>query len=119
MKVNVKILRNDNNAIGRLADAELHFIGGELDGLKLIGFAVWRRRDGNGWRVTFPAGEIAVDGRLRRVPIVRSWMDGGARKRLRDLVRQAYAIQVNPAGRRFPNGRHPQAGTTSSGPADL
>jgi hypothetical protein len=32
------------NPAEKLADAELHFIDGELDGLKLIGFAVWPQR---------------------------------------------------------------------------
>ena len=53
MKATVKILRNDRNVPqGKLADAELHFTGGELDGLKLIGFAVWQRRDGVGTRTS-------------------------------------------------------------------
>ena len=52
----VKIVPNDKaNPPGKLADAELHFTDGELDGLKLIGFAVWERRSGNGRNVTFPA----------------------------------------------------------------
>ena len=37
---------NGHSAAGKLADAEIHFTGGELDGLKLVGFAVWQRRDG-------------------------------------------------------------------------
>ena len=41
----VKIVPNDKgNPPGKLADAELHFTDGVLDGLKLIGFAVWERR---------------------------------------------------------------------------
>jgi hypothetical protein len=41
----VKITQNDkNNPPGKLADAELHFTEGVLDGLKLIGFAVWERK---------------------------------------------------------------------------
>jgi hypothetical protein len=31
---------------GKLADAELHFTDGMLEGLKLIGFSVWERRSG-------------------------------------------------------------------------
>ena len=55
MNIEVKILRNDQGKpAGKLADAEIHFIGGELAGLKLVGFAIWERRDGNGRRVTFP-----------------------------------------------------------------
>jgi len=45
MSTIVKITPNEKgNPPGKLADAELHFSGGELDGLKLIGFAVWERR---------------------------------------------------------------------------
>ena len=44
MNTFVKIIRNGHMAPGKLADAELHFTGGELDGLKLIGFAIWARR---------------------------------------------------------------------------
>ena len=52
----VKIVPNDKgNPPGKLADAELHFTDGVLDGLKLIGFAVWERRSGSGRNVTFPA----------------------------------------------------------------
>ena len=41
----VKIVPNDKaNPPGKLADAELHFTDGVLDGLKLIGFAIWERR---------------------------------------------------------------------------
>ena len=51
----VKITPNDKgNPPGKLADAELHFSSGPLEGLKLIGFAIWERRNG-GRTVTFPA----------------------------------------------------------------
>ena len=52
----IKIAANDKgNPPGKLADAELHFSEGPLEGLKLIGFGVWERRGGNGRNVTFPA----------------------------------------------------------------
>ena len=52
----VKIQANDKgNPAGKLADAELHFTAGPLEGLKLIGFGVWERRGGSGRNVTFPA----------------------------------------------------------------
>jgi hypothetical protein len=44
MNTFVKIIRNGHMAPGKLAEAELHFSGGELDGLKLIGFGAPRRR---------------------------------------------------------------------------
>ena len=54
--VTVKITANDKgNPPGKLADAELHFASGPLDGLKLIGFAIWERRRASGRNVTFPA----------------------------------------------------------------
>jgi sporulation protein YlmC with PRC-barrel domain len=41
----VKIIPNDKgNPPGKLADVELHFTEGELEGLKLIGFAIWELR---------------------------------------------------------------------------
>jgi hypothetical protein len=41
----VKIVPNDKgNPQGKLADAELHFSDGVLEGLKLIGFGAPRRR---------------------------------------------------------------------------
>jgi hypothetical protein len=45
MQIVVKITPNEKGTpAGKLADAELHFIDGELDGLKLIGFCAPRRR---------------------------------------------------------------------------
>ncbi len=45
MSITVKITPNDRgNPPGKLADAELHFTDGELDGLKLIGFSSARTR---------------------------------------------------------------------------
>jgi hypothetical protein len=52
----VKFAPNDRgNPPGKLADAEVHFCEGTLDGLKLMGFGVWERKNGNGRNVTFPA----------------------------------------------------------------
>jgi hypothetical protein len=45
MTATVKILKNlESNTRNKLADAEIHFSGGVLDGLKLIGFGAPRRR---------------------------------------------------------------------------
>ena len=55
----VKIALNDsNNPPGKRAEAEVHFTEGELAGLKLVGFAVWERRGGGGFSVTFPARQV-------------------------------------------------------------
>src|SRR2546428_9718249 len=88
----VKITPNDKgNPAGKLADAELHFTEGVLDGLKLIGFSVWERRSGGGRNVTFPARQYAVNGERRSFALLRPIADVGAQERIRDLVLQAYA----------------------------
>lgn len=91
MHTYVKVVPNDRNVpAGKLADVELHFAGGELDGLKLIGFAVWSRRDGGGKNVTFPARQFTVHGERRHYSLLRSVEDVQAEKRLKEMVLQAY-----------------------------
>ena len=88
----VKIVMNEKgNPPGKLADAELHFSSGPLDGLKLIGFAVWERRSGNGRNVTFPARQYSVNGERRSFALLRPMVDATAQDRVRDLILQAYA----------------------------
>jgi hypothetical protein len=88
----VKIVPNDKqNPPGKLADAELHFTEGVLDGLKLIGFGVWERRTGGGRNVTFPARSFTVNGDRRSFALLRPVTDSSAPDRIRDLVLQAYA----------------------------
>src|SRR2546427_4931068 len=92
MSITVKITPNDRgNPPGKLADAELHFIDGELDGLKLIGFSIWERRGGTGRNVTFPARQYAVNGERRSFALLRPIVDTAAQNRVRELVLQAYA----------------------------
>ena len=88
----VKIVPNDKaNPPGKLADAELHFTDGVLDGLKLIGFAIWERRSGSGRNVTFPARQYSVNGERRSFALLRPTADAAGQERVRDLVLQAYA----------------------------
>jgi hypothetical protein len=92
MSIVVRIVPNDRgNPRGKLADAELHFTGGELEGLKLIGFSVWECRPGRGRNVTFPARQWFVDGEGRDFPLLRPIADARAKERVRNLVSQAYA----------------------------
>ena len=92
MSTIVKITPNEKgNPPGKLADAELHFSDGALDGLKLIGFGVWERRGGNGRNVTFPARQYAVNGERRSFALLRPITDTGAQNRVRELVLEAYA----------------------------
>jgi hypothetical protein len=88
----IKITPNEKgNPPGKLADAEVHFTDGVLDGLKLIGFAVWERRGGGGGRnVTFPARQYSVNGERRSFALLRPIIDSTAQNRIRDLVLQAF-----------------------------
>jgi len=86
----VRFFPNDKgNPPGKLADAELHFSGGPLDGLKLIGFAVWERKSG-GRNVTFPARQYSVNGERRSFALLRPIADPTTQDRLRDLIIDAY-----------------------------
>jgi hypothetical protein len=90
--VTIKIVPNDKGTpAGKLADAELHFTSGPLEGLKLIGFAVWERKTGNGRNVTFPARQFSVNGERRSFALLRPMTDATGQDRMRDLVLQAYA----------------------------
>ena len=88
----VKIVANDKqNPPGKLADAELHFTDGPLEGLKLIGFAIWERRGGGGGRnVTFPARQYSVAGERRSYALLRPIVDSTAQDKIRDLILEAF-----------------------------
>src|SRR4029078_2088388 len=86
----VKFFSNDKGAPqGKLADAELHFSGGPLDGLKLIGFTVWERKNG-GRNVTFPARQYTLNGERRSFSLLRSIADPTSQDKLRDIIVEAY-----------------------------
>jgi hypothetical protein len=88
----VKIVANEKgNPPGKLADAELHFSSGPLEGLKLLGFSIWERKTGPGRNVTFPARQFSVNGERRSFALLRPLVDSTAQNRLRDLVLEAYA----------------------------
>jgi len=87
----VRFIVNDKgNPAGKLADAELHFSGGPLDGLKLVGFAVWERKAG-GRNVTFPARQYTVNGERRSFALLRPLGDSTGQDKLRDVILAAYA----------------------------
>ena len=87
----VRFFPNDKgNPPGKLADAELHFSEGTLDGLKLIGFGIWELRNGSGRNVTFPARQYSMNGERRSFALLRPVMDASCQDRVRDLILQAY-----------------------------
>ena len=88
----IKITPNDKgNPPGKLADAELHFTDGALDGLKLIGFSIWERRGGAGRNVTFPARQYSVNGERRSFALLRPIVDVAAQERVRTAILDAFA----------------------------
>jgi hypothetical protein len=109
----IKFVANEKgNPPGKLADAELHFSEGPLEGLKLIGFSVWERKTGGGgsgplsglrhisfsvWErrsggmnVTFPARQYSVNGERRSFALLRPIADSTGQNRIRDLILVAY-----------------------------
>ncbi len=92
--ITIQIIKtNGHSAPGKLADAEIHFTGGELDGLKLVGFAVWQRRDGRGENVSFPARQFTVHGDRRSFSLLRWIAKRDAQDRLEAVVLEAYRRQ--------------------------
>jgi hypothetical protein len=89
----IKITPNDKgNPPGKLAEAELHFAEGPLEGLKLIGFSVWERRGGGagGRNVTFPARSYAINGERRSFSLLRPIGDAAAQNKLREQILEAF-----------------------------
>ena len=91
--VSVKIVPNDrSNPPGKLADAEVIFeaASGPLSGLRLLGFAVWERRDG-GRNVTFPARQYSVNGERRSFALLRPANgEQSAQEAIRQCILDAY-----------------------------
>ena len=91
--ITIQILKtNGHSAPGKLADAEIHFTGGELDGLKLVGFAVWQttRRQRPERQLSRHASS-PLHGDRRSFSLLRWIAKRNAQDRLEGLVIQAYA----------------------------
>jgi hypothetical protein len=88
----IKITPNDHgNPSGKLADAEIHFTDGPLEGLKLIGFSIWETKRGDRRNVTFPARQYNVNGERRSFALLRPIIDATAHSRVREVILDAYA----------------------------
>jgi hypothetical protein len=86
----IKIVANDKGVpAGKLADAEVHFVSGPMEGLKLIGFSIWERKSG-GRNVTFPARSFAVGGERRSFALLRPIGEASAQNQIRDLILKAF-----------------------------
>ena len=95
----IKIAPNDKGTPpGKVAEAELHFTDGPLEGLRLVGFAIWERRGAGAgagasageYNVTFPARQYTVNGDRRSFALLRPIADTTAQNRVRELILQAY-----------------------------
>jgi hypothetical protein len=89
----VKILPNETGRpIDKLADVELHFEDGPLRDMRLIGFAVWKRRGSDEAKnVTFPARMYSVNGEKRSYALLRPVTDSRSHDAVRDFILTAYA----------------------------
>jgi len=64
---------------------------GPLQGLRLLGFAVWERRDG-GRNVTFPARQYSVNGERRSFALLRPTNgDASVQDAIRQSILDAYS----------------------------
>lgn len=89
MKIKI-VPTTTSTPVGRVAEAELHFPDGPLEGLKLIGFSVWQRRTGGGLNVTFPARSYSINGERRSFALLRPIADVTVQDRIRDAIIAAY-----------------------------
>jgi hypothetical protein len=91
--VSVSIIPSPSGApAGKLADAEVMFgaESGPLSGMKLVGFAVWERRDG-GRNVTVPARQYSVNGERRSFALLRPANgDASAQEAIKQCILDAY-----------------------------
>jgi hypothetical protein len=83
----------DDGAGGKLADAEVRFTAGELSGVRLPGFAVWRAKGHGGQNVTFSSRQFRVHGERRAFSMLRWIAKREAQQRLADVVWRAYRRQ--------------------------
>lgn len=95
----------DGAPAGKLADAELEFCGGPLNGLRLIGFGIWSRRgapSAAAVNVTYPARQYSVNGERRSYALLRPQPIPGSDfvpDAMRDAVIEAYNLWAHPRAR--------------------
>jgi hypothetical protein len=67
----VVFVERENGPENLLCEAEIHFGEGQLDGMKLVGFSLWKSPDGEVY-VTFPRRAFGVGGERRFFDYLRS-----------------------------------------------
>lgn len=92
--VAVRILPADRGVpAGKLADIELHFTAGALEGLKLLGFTVWEGRGDKRPSVSPPAKQYVVNGERRNFTLLRPTGETQTPDALRAALLAAFADQ--------------------------
>lgn len=87
----------DGAPTGKLAEAELLFHEGPMAGLKLVGFTVWARRNGDGHNVTFPARTYTANGETRHYQLLRRTGDSSDAA-IKDLILATYTAHTDRVG---------------------
>jgi hypothetical protein len=89
--------RNDKAPAGKLASAEIRFMTGPMEGLRLVGFTIWARNAG-GRNVTFPSRQYVLNGQKRSFDLLRPLRDDGAQHRLRERILSEFDAHQSPGG---------------------
>ena len=118
----IKILPNERGVPqAKLADAEILFDEGVLQGLKLVGFTIWEGREGR--HVTFPSRPFIVNNERGSFSVLRPVRDSNAQEPLRQLILQAFvefqhqaaALLARPLEQDEPRGNNGELLTPPSG----
>lgn len=75
---------------GKLADVELQFEDGLLQGLKLVGLAVWAGREDGALSVSMPSRQYSINGERRSFALLRPMLDSTDLLPLKKAVIAAY-----------------------------
>lgn len=88
---------DDRGPAGKLANMELHFTAGALEGLKLLGFTVWEGRGGKDPSLSLPSRQYVVNGERRSYTLLRPSGEAPAQDTLRDTLLAVFADHVPDA----------------------
>ena len=89
------VLNHNGTPASKLADVEIHFEGGFLAGLKLVGCSVWRSKKGEAPTVLVPSRSYATAGGVRYYELMRPSTDDAddgrkTVKRFKEYIRDEY-----------------------------
>jgi len=104
------VLNHGGTPVSKLADVEIHFEEGLLEGLKLVGCSVWKSKKGEEPTVLVPSRSYATSGGVRYYELLRTAIstekDGSKNTALRnfkDYIRKEYQAIAELPERKKPN----------------